>query len=140
MKYCRSLFPFSCAYILCETDCLGRTIMIEKLRLPTSHPATSRTSPFLVERLKLPGISWHRYPLATSQMIREALMGKKDGKLVKKLQEMIQLIDTFSIIFSFAGPSCLSKPINVTHHVCLRFIARPKVMASTIPSLLQAST
>lgn len=128
MKNCRSLFPFSCAYILCETDCLGKTIMIEKIRR-TSHAATSRTSPFLFERLKLPGISWHRYPLATSQMIREALMGKKDRKNMKnceKLQEMIQLIVTCSPLLD--------------PHVCLRFIARPKVMASTIPSLLQAST
>lgn len=63
-----------------------------------------------LERLKLPGISWHRYPLATSQMIREA-------RMVFQMEQIAgdDSANRFSMIF---WTFMFVLPVNV-HHVCL---------------------
>lgn len=101
-------------------------MMIEKFRLTTSHPATSRTSPFLFERVEAARHILAQVSLGYQPDDSRGTHGQKRSKNCEKLQEMIQLIVTCSPLLD--------------PHVCLRFIARPKVMASTIPSLLQAST
>lgn len=115
-------------------------MMIEKFRLTTSHPATSRTSPFLFERVEAARHILAQVSLGYQPDDSRGTHGQKRSKNYEKLWKIAGDDSANSYMFSFAGPSCLSTihsqaqsngidypfavaSINVTQHLARQFLA-----------------